>query len=171
MALQPQFVNRIFTRLLARYGTAWIRAYEGVDDKLLKADWADQLAGFDDKPMAIKHALDNLPPDRPPNAAQFRALCNTAPLPAFKALPPPKVDREKALAALAPLRTVFKPQADLLAWAKKLRDDEAAGRVLTERQRMDWRLALATVPEAVVMADFNPIGSDRLPPGMREAGY
>ena len=32
MALQPRFVDRIFTRLLARYGTAWIRAYEGVDD-------------------------------------------------------------------------------------------------------------------------------------------
>ena len=46
MALQPQFVDRIFTRLLARYGSAWIRAYEGVDEKLLKGDWADQLAGF-----------------------------------------------------------------------------------------------------------------------------
>lgn len=171
MALSQRFVDRIFARLLVRYGAAWLRAYEGIEEKLVQADWAEQLAGFDDKPEAIKHALDSLPTDRPPTAGQFRALCNTAPLPVFKALPSPKVDREKAVAALSSMRGVFKPLADPLAWAKKLRDDEASGRVLTERQRLDWRLALATVPESVVMADFNPIAQDRLPPGMREAGY
>ena len=72
----------------------------------------------------------------------------------------------RALAADAAACAVIADNTERLACY-----DEAAGRVLTERQRMDWRLALATVPESVVMADFNPIASDRLPPGMREAGY
>jgi hypothetical protein len=77
MALELRYVDRIHTRLLARYGSKWINLYAGVDADMVKADWCEQLARV--QPDAIRYALDNLPPDSPPNVGQFRALCNRRP--------------------------------------------------------------------------------------------
>jgi hypothetical protein len=60
-----------------------------------KAVWADELAGFNDKPEAIAYALKNLPNDFPPNALEFAEICRRAPrkeLPALEV----KYDATKA---------------------------------------------------------------------------
>lgn len=77
MALELRYVDRIHTRLLARYGAKWINLYAGVDADMVKADWSEQLARV--TPDAIRFAIENLPADNPPNVGQFRALCNRVP--------------------------------------------------------------------------------------------
>lgn len=101
-----RIVDQVHARLLVRYGAAWIRMWEGIDPAAVKADWAEQVGWI--RPQAIKHALDNLPIDRPPNAGQFRAICMEfrGAEPANLPLPPPKrtpedIERIKALLAKA----------------------------------------------------------------------
>lgn len=69
--------EQIHARLLVRYGAQWIRMWDGIDPAAVRADWAEQVGYFGRE--AIQHALEHLPPDRPPNAAQFKALCLAAP--------------------------------------------------------------------------------------------
>lgn len=90
-----RFVEKIFARLLVRYGAAWNRMWEGVEPDAVKADWARELAGLSGE--AILHALENLPPDRPPTVGQFRALCINRPRAARYELPrPDPTPEEKA---------------------------------------------------------------------------
>lgn len=104
MSLPDPWVEKIFTKLSLIYGRAFLSQYEGVDMLAVKADWAHELAGFENMPEAIAYALKHLPMDRPPNVLQFRALCRKVPPPEFKALPAPKADREKVAALLDGLR-------------------------------------------------------------------
>jgi hypothetical protein len=113
---------------LARYDGLEIEGPEGV-----KAEWADDLAGFQQSPAAIGYALDNIPSDRPPTSLQFRDLCRRAPQYAPKALPAPPVDPEMAKA----VRGVLKPiqgQGDR-EWAVKLRRRANEGYRLAMYQR------------------------------------
>ena len=98
--LPAAWVDRIFTKLTVRYGTAFRARYAGIDEQLVKDDWAEQLAGFIRCPGAIAYAMDHLPAERPPTVAEFRALCNQSPPPAVAGLitntqprrpPPPAV--------------------------------------------------------------------------------
>ena len=87
----------LFARLAVRYGSAWAAKWEGLDMAAVRADWADELAGYAKHPDAIKHALANLPTDRPPNVLQFILLCRNAPEPMPLMLPKPApTDEEKA---------------------------------------------------------------------------
>lgn len=104
MSLPDPWVEKIFTKLSLVYGRAFLSQYEGMDLLAVKADWAHELAGFENMPEAIAYALKHLPMDRPPNVLQFRALCRKVPEPVFKALPAPKADREKVRAMLDGLR-------------------------------------------------------------------
>ena len=79
MQLPDSWVKSLFARLQVRYGSAWNRMWDGVDMDAVMADWADELGGFANNPDAIKRALANLPPDRPPTLGQFRAICIGAP--------------------------------------------------------------------------------------------
>jgi len=107
--LPAAWVERIFTKLTVRYGTAFRARYAGVDEQLLRDDWAEQLAGLRQHPDAIAYALNNLPAERAPNVAEFRVLCNQAPPPPVAGLlanmptrrpPPPGVaERLKAFQA------------------------------------------------------------------------
>lgn len=148
MALSSRWVDRIFARLLVRYGSAWLRQWEGLEIEAVKTDWAEVMAGYDARPDDIAYALEHLPAEKPPaTAVQFRALCNAAPPPVFKALPLPQRDPAKARAAVDAIKNVLAPPGDRLAWAKKLRDDESAGVKLTEAQRLAWRGALSAINE------------------------
>ncbi len=102
--LPNAWVDSLFARLLVRYGAAWTRMWEGVDIAAVKADWAEELAGFANKPEAIKHGIENLPPDKPPNVSQFRLLCRNAPDYFPPALPAPVADKERVSALLATTR-------------------------------------------------------------------
>ncbi len=139
MALSAQFVDRIFVRLAARYGSSWFRMWEGIPMEAVKADWAETLAGLHDSPDAIRYALEHLPSDWPPNSAQFVALCINKPEPAPLALPSPPVDSEVVRAVMEAVNV--KP-VNPRAWAHELRRRELACERLTAAQRSMWRDAL-----------------------------
>jgi hypothetical protein len=90
--LNPQFapyVDRLFARLLVRYGDAWTRKWDGIPIEAVKADWLEQLEGiFARNPKAVAYALEHLPADFPPNSDQFLKLCLQKP-PEHVALPAP----------------------------------------------------------------------------------
>lgn len=169
MSLPNAWVDRLFARLLVRYGSAWMRMWEGIDESLVKADWASEL----DKvpPHAIAYGLEHLPPDRPPTAPLFKALCLNAPPPPVKRLPAPKPDLARIASEFAKLRH---PRSDgrPLAWAYDLQERETRGEALTPAQRAAWREALAHMPitgSGALLSEFRPIPSEMLPPAMRGA--
>ena len=129
----------MFDRLQTRYGSMWTGLWKGLDMEAVKADWAEELAGYAGSPDAIKHGLAHLSPDRPPNAAQFAALCRNAPryLPPLLAAP-----RFDSAAALIALRALARPKSESpKAWAYRLRDKDQ--KMLTAAQRSMWPAALA----------------------------
>ncbi len=89
MPLPRSWVDALFAKLSVRYGEAFLRQYGDAAPELVKEDWADVLDGFQRCPEAIAYGLRHLPVDRPPNALQFRALCNNAPPESSLALPRP----------------------------------------------------------------------------------
>jgi hypothetical protein len=100
-------VDQIFARLLVRYGAQWIRMWEGIDPAAVKADWMEALSGRSGD--SIRYALEHLPPDRPPNAGQFLALCMEFRRPEVqpKELPRPEAtpaDKARVRAMLAKAR-------------------------------------------------------------------
>jgi len=147
--LQRDWVEAIHARLLVRYGDAWIRKWDGIDPEAVVADWAEELHGLTS--AGVTHALANLPPARPPNSAEFKALAIARPEPAPLALPAPKADPHRVAAILAGLK---KRQArDPLAWARDLKErDEKHGGLLWNGKRMTaaarvmYRAALGVKP-------------------------
>lgn len=76
----PDFmIEPIFTKLTLTYGRDFLSKYEGLDLAAVKAEWAHELAGFQDIPGSIRYALQNLDPNKVPNVLQFRELCRRAP--------------------------------------------------------------------------------------------
>ena len=115
-------IEAIFTKLQVRYGAAWLRQWDGVDMELVKADWADELAGFQENLEPLRYALRNLP-ERCPNVAQFRALANACPLPEFKQLPAPKADERVVAEEMAKqlgIKKAMQPLVDGKEWARRL---------------------------------------------------
>ena len=94
MPFPSNWLDSLFARLSVRYGAAWMRQWDGVDIAAVKADWAEELSGFETRPEAIRHAIQHLPIDRPPTVGQFVALCRSAPVMAPPALPAPKLSDE-----------------------------------------------------------------------------
>lgn len=132
----PRWVDALFTRLQVRYGDAWTRKWEGIDVDAVKADWHEQLANIvAARPQAVTHALNNLPPDFPPNSEQFRKMCTGFPemVPALAA-PAVKADPEKVAAAMQAV--VQKPVAHDPAMA-------AADALRARRERSGGKLGLA----------------------------
>lgn len=140
MALSSRWVDAVFARMLVRYGSAWLRMWDGVDIDAVKADWAQELAGLEGKPSSIKHALENLPADRPPSVTQFKALCANSP-DIFKALPEPKADPQRVNEALGRMRQM-KVGVRPNQWAYDLQARELAGEILNSTQRAAWRESL-----------------------------
>ena len=145
--LPAEWVDRIFTKLSVRYGRQFKARWDGIDESLVKADWAEQLGGFRARPDCIAYALENLPPDRPPTATQFRELCRAkpetsqAPRLDWKRGPIP-ADVAKALDRLKEPAEVTGQYAGPKGWAYRLRDREAQGDRLNPYQRRCWREAI-----------------------------
>lgn len=144
MSLPVAWVESLFGRLAVRYGSAWARMWEGIDPAAVRADWAEELAGFEANPSAIQHALANLPPDRPPTVAQFKALCINRPEALPPLLPAPKADD----AVVKAVNDAVKPKtgAAANAWAYELRRRDRMGERLTILQRKAWREAVGDGP-------------------------
>lgn len=176
MSLRADWVDAIFERLAVRYGAAFANAYPGIDPAAVKADWATVLHGA--TPRTIKHALEAMASDRPPNAAQFRALCLSAPPEPRKALPAPdsvKADPQRVAAILAAVRreprTVAEVAKAVFAGLRQLRDDGKASPA--QLDFLDRAEAGMAAPTMQSLGGFTPIDISSWPPGMRaeaEAG-
>lgn len=158
MSLPPKYVDRIFARLLIRYGAAWIRMWEGIDEQAVKADWAHVLDGLPE--FRLRYGLDHLSADRPPTAPQFRALCNGCADPVAPRLRGPAADPARVAELVAEARAT--PFANPLAGARALRAREEAGdKSLTMAQREFWRTALRREIAAATKdyrAQLEPLG-------------
>ncbi len=153
MSLPSAWIDSLFARLSVRYGSAFMRQYADLDAEAVKADWAEVLGGFHDKPEAIRYGLENLPSDKPVSALTFRDVCRRSPAKEVKALerplasPPPEI--------VARIDAVLAKPVDHKAWAKRLQDIELnhGGRLpngtkTTRAQREMWRTALESEIEA-----------------------
>ncbi len=147
MSLPSRWTDALFSKLTLIYGHNFLRQWDGIPIETVKAEWAEELTGFQQSPNAIKHGLDNVNPDKPPNVLQFKALCLKAPQYHPKALPAPKADDAVVKAVVSAIK---KPQGrDPKHWAHSLKAREEAGDKLTQAQRDMWRAALAEpTPEA-----------------------
>jgi hypothetical protein len=126
--LPREWLDRVFGRLMVRYADAWARMWVGLNMEAVRADWCDQLAGVQHRPEALKHALEHLPLERPPTAAQFRELCNRAPMPVRHALPEPVTINHAAVAKL-------RASVGLDSAVKRVETDADAERRMTYAQR------------------------------------
>lgn len=105
--LPDSWVNAIFARLTMRYGAAFLRQYQDIDPEAVKADWSHVLDGFEKRPEAIKHAMENLP-EMPLNALQFRTIARRAPEANAPKLPEPKADATVVASVCDALKNVSK---------------------------------------------------------------
>lgn len=136
--LDSRAVDRIFTRLLVRYGAPWLRLWDGLDIGIVKEDWARELAGMSFE--AIIYALDNLPSEKPPATANaFKQLANNRPH-YFQGLPPPKTDPEMIKSILD--RIKIQASSGSQEWARHLQRREQSGERLSFSQKQAWRQAL-----------------------------
>lgn len=135
----PRWVDRLFSRLQVRYGSAWTRMWVGIEPEAVKADWASMIGQlFERNPNALVYGLDHLP-DSPPTAGVFLKLCLAAP-DEHKALASPveKPDRDfsemvhKRIAEATKTESNMSPAA---LCASKLRKLMADGFRLTPSQR------------------------------------
>lgn len=143
MSLPSAWVDRLFQQLTVTYGQRFLGLYAGINLDAVKADWAEKLAGFENNPKAIAHALSVLPADKAPNALEFRNACRNAPELAQRALPGPNGTKPNPV-VLKRVSGALKGSASLdpKAWAHKLAEREAGGASLTRAQREMWRDAL-----------------------------
>jgi hypothetical protein len=82
-AKQPASIDVLFARLLSQYGKHWLDMWEGVPMSLVKAEWAQRLAGV--KPAAMEAALDHLG-KFPPTLPEMKDLCEQ-----FRRVGPPQL--------------------------------------------------------------------------------
>lgn len=149
--LPERWVDSLFAKFAVRYGTAWVRMWEGIDMAAVKADWRSELARFSGD--SIGYALRYLPAERPPTVAQFRDICRRAPsAPAPKQIEAPLADPARVQQALAGLNR--RREKDPKAWAYALQDREmnrGGGKDMTQFQREAWREEIE--PRTLVFVD------------------
>lgn len=139
-------IELVFTKLQVRYGAAWLRQWEGVDMRMVKSDWEQELSGFARNPAPLLHALTILP-ERVPNVKQFRDLANQAPLPVAPRLARPAANQAVVARSKAKLAGIKEAMAEgaadpLRPWlALKARHE--AGERLTPFQIAGYRQVLA----------------------------
>lgn len=167
MSVQSLLVEGIFAKMAVRYGALWLAKWDGIPIDAVKADWALELEGV--SPASVRYALDYLPLEFPPNAAQFKALCHSRPEPAHLALPDNTKASPQSVAVARAVVDAMKAAAKRgrLQWAYDLQEREKRGDALSAAQMASWRMAIAEQPSGEVFGSFTPIPEDVLPPGMR----
>lgn len=144
MALPLPWVNRIFDKLMLVYGRDFVGRWDGVPIDSVKADWAHELSGFEERPEAIKHALLHLNPARSPTVLEFRALAANAPLQSAAQLAPAPVERsfrDRLVSSMsAPVA------GDMKDWARRLKARHEAGERLNANQVRCYKNALGLHP-------------------------
>lgn len=137
MSLQSKYVDRIFARMLIRYGVLWIRMWENVDPDELKADWADVLGRFSVE--SLQYGLDNLPTDKPPTASQFRAICNNMPARYDVALIGQNASKAspEVISKMAATAEAMRAGADPHAWARALKAKPKEALTIAQREALE----------------------------------
>ncbi len=133
------WVRKLFAELQGNYGTRFLDMWRsgqadtnGDDVGLQNAMdmWAEKLAGFRERPDAIRRVLDTLP-KHPPTLPEFVELCRTScPKQELKALPAPDVPPSVIEARQAEAQAIAARVAGNVpskAWAHKLRARYLAG--------------------------------------------
>lgn len=154
MSLPADWVEYVFAKLQLRYGRDFSMRWEGLDLNVVKADWAEELDGFESHPALIEHALKHLP-ERAPTVIEFRRIARGGPdiqrdqkriegvhQPASREFVAHLVDR---------LKPTLRGKRDPRQWARDLleRHDTAMRHTEYERGRLGMRLA---TPTALAMA-------------------
>jgi len=140
MALPLPWVDRIFDKLMLVYGRDFTGRWDGLPMASVKADWAHELTGFEEHPEAIRHALQNTNPAKPPTVLEFRHLAANAPKMAALELPPPPVNKEfrdELVSRMSPNQS--RGNKD---WAETLRRRHVACERLNTNQIRCYRAAL-----------------------------
>ena len=135
-------MRKLFAELQGNYGTRFLDMWRsgqadtnGDDVGLQNAMdmWAEKLAGFRERPDAIRRVLDTLP-KHPPTLPEFVELCRTScPKQEVKALPAPEVPPSVIEARQAEAQAIAARVAGNVpskGWAHKLRARYLAGRPL-----------------------------------------
>lgn len=132
----------IFSKLSMTYGRDFLSRYEGQDLQAVKSDWSERLAGLQNRPDAIKYALETQG-SKAPNVIEFKDACNRAPARITLAIEAPKANPNVIEAAIARAREAMRFKGDRLDPIRRLRQRELnGGTTLTRAQREFWRIAL-----------------------------
>jgi hypothetical protein len=145
-ALPQDWVDEIFARLTIRYGRTFLNRWEGIDLDLVKADWAQELAGFKNWPDAIKWALAHMDPDRPPTVTMFRDIAQKAPTPERQRLDAPQADPDLVKTELAKLDKAPGSKKDPKDWARRIIGRHEAGERINPTTLRFAREALNMAP-------------------------
>lgn len=142
MSLPLKAIERLFNRLNATYGRAFMGQYEGMDGHSVMAVWSHELGGYADSLGPIAWALEHLP-ERALNVIEFRNICRLAPQSKNDTpmLEGPPVDPELARMILEKLREP-KDKPGMKDWAHSLRKRHEAGAKLNANQIRCYKNAL-----------------------------
>lgn len=144
MSVPSAWIDRIFEKLTLVYGAEFLNRWKGVPLEEVKADWARELDGLENRPEAIKYALDHLPTDKAPTVLQFRELTRRAPEKQAIALPPPEVNPAAVARAIEMANKAFNTPVDRLARQREHMAMDLRGERISPAQRDFWRRALRT---------------------------
>lgn len=145
--LPSAWIDRIFAKLTARFGRDFLGRWEGVEIDIVKADWADELAGMQNRPDAIKYALDHLG-NKAPMVDDFKALCGRAPEDGLLKLSAPKANADAIEKAMQKAReALLQRRGDPLDTLRELAESDARdgtfrGQRVTLAQRQTYKQAL-----------------------------
>ena len=86
--MPESWVAKIFAKFEARYGSLFLDRWRGCDMDNVIGVWAEELAGFAERPEAISYALRSLAISKfPPTLPEFIEACRRAPEKEVPALP------------------------------------------------------------------------------------
>jgi hypothetical protein len=143
LSLPDSWIDKLFRKLSATYGQAFLRQYDGVPMDDVKANWAHELSCYQQTPQAISRGLDRLPSDRAPTVLQFRELCRGQAEHDRLALPaPPKEPVTPEVLAATKAAFQRKDERGWRDWAHALRRRHESGEKLTRFQVKAYRETL-----------------------------
>lgn len=149
MGLPIKAIDRIFERLSATYMAQWDRAMGATPQVDIKTAWAHELDAFGrsrSTMQCIAWALENLP-ESPPNAIQFKRLCQQAPAQDAPRIEMSAADPDRVKAELAKLASLrpsghFAGASPDKTWAHVLKARHDCGERLNVNQIRCYRNAL-----------------------------
>lgn len=115
-ALPEKWVEKIFAKFEARYGSLFLDRWRGCNMANVKDTWAEELANFEDKPECIGYALKVLATSKfPPTLPEFLEACRTAPrneVPALRHVPTADDHERASIAAEKAAKAIKKISGD-----------------------------------------------------------